>query len=217
MRNKAVLVFLATALAIVLPALCAIAATTHLALHQQVNKWHPVWADQAMPWITEGANGWVPAALAIGMLWHSWRAFLMVGLSTLLGSVAVQSLKHFIFPNVDRPSAFLTEMPGLHLVAGMDLHHSFSFPSGHSATAFGMCFAMAVVCGKRGAAVWLALLAGLLAYSRVYLSQHFTEDAVAGAALGTLIGWLVYRWLYFGERAQRSALDRSPFRRYSAE
>jgi membrane-associated phospholipid phosphatase len=217
MRNKAVLPFLAMAVVLALPALWAVAVSTHLALHQQIHQWHPAWADQAMPWITEGANGWVPAVLAIALLWHSWRAFLMMGLSTLLGSLAVQSLKHFIFSHVDRPVAFLAEMPGLHLVPGVELHSSFSFPSGHSTTAFGMCFALAVVWGKRGPAVGLAIIAAILAFSRVYLSQHFTEDAVAGAALGTFIGWLVYRRLYHGPLSLHTGLDRSPVRRYSSE
>ena len=217
MRNKAVLFFLATAMVIALPALWAIAATSHLALHQIVNQWHTAWADQAMPWITEAANGWVPVVLTIALLWHSWRAFLMMGLSTALGSLVLQSLKHFVFPGVDRPAAFLAQMPGLHLVPGVDLHHSFSFPSGHSTAAFGMCFALAVIWGKRGPAVALAVLAGILSYSRVYLSQHFTEDAVAGAALGTFVAWLVYRRLYHGPLSLRPGLDRSPVRRYSGE
>ena len=59
----------------------------------------------------------------------------------------------------------------------------------------------------------LALLAAGLGLSRIYLSQHFTEDVVAGATIGTLTAYLVYRWLYVSPFASRSWLDRSPFRR----
>ena len=217
MQNKAVPAFLITALAIALPPLWAVAATDHLALHAQVNMWHSPWADAAMPYITLLADGWVPVILSIVLLWRSWRAFLMMGLSTGLGSMAVQSLKHFVFSTMNRPSAFLDQLPGLHLVPGVELHHSYSFPSGHSTAAFGLCFALAVVFGKRAPAVLLALFAALLAFSRVYLSQHFTEDAVAGAALGTMIAYFVYRRLYHAEWKDLKVLDRSPFRRYSTE
>ena len=55
----------------------------------------------------------------------------------------------------------------------------------------------------------LALLAGLLAFTRVYLSQHFTEDALCGACIGTITAWAAYRWLYISRFSSRSWLNRS--------
>lgn len=217
MRNKAVPVFLICTVVLILPVLWVIATTGRLDLHMRVNGWHATWADRLMPAFTELANGWMPAALALLLLRRSWRAFLMMGLSTGLGSLAVQSLKHGLFADVDRPSAFIARMPGLHLVPDVDLHRYFSFPSGHSTAAFGLCFALAVVIERRSVALLLAIVAAMLAFSRVYLSQHFTEDAVAGAIVGTGIAYGVYRWLYHGRVGARTSLDRSPFKRYSAE
>lgn len=212
-KDPAVAAFLATAALLALGPVWAVATHAKLPLHQAVNAWHGPWADRLMPWVTEGANGWVPVVLALALLWRSWRCFLMMGMATAFGALAVQALKQLAFPDMDRPSAFLGQMPALHVVAGVDLHRHFTFPSGHSTAAFGLCFALAVVAGRRLWAVALAVLAAVLAFSRVYLSQHFTQDALAGAALGTAIAFAVYRWLWHGKPAANLALDRSPFKR----
>lgn len=56
-----------------------------------------------------------------------------------------------------------------------------SFPSGHAASAF-MCAAV-LARGSRTAPAWFTL-AGLIAFSRVYVRLHHPSDVVAGAALG---------------------------------
>lgn len=56
------------------------------------------------------------------------------------------------------------------------------------------------------------MLAAVLAYSKVYLSQHFTEDALAGAFLGWLSGVGIYFLVFKGSFGARNSLDRSPFR-----
>ena len=66
-----------------------------------------------------------------------------------------------------------------------------SFPSGHAMTAF----ATAVVVGALHPRLrWPALaVAALVALSRVYLGVHFALDILAGAAIGTAIGFAVVR------------------------
>ncbi|WP_458368101.1 phosphatase PAP2 family protein [Frankia nepalensis] len=61
-------------------------------------------------------------------------------------------------------------------------HSTFSFPSGHSASA--AAFATAVALDAPGAAVPVGALASLVAFSRVYVGVHYPSDVVAGAALG---------------------------------
>ncbi|MDT3438016.1 MULTISPECIES: bifunctional phosphatase PAP2/diacylglycerol kinase family protein [unclassified Pseudofrankia] len=61
-------------------------------------------------------------------------------------------------------------------------HLSFSFPSGHSASA--AAFATAVALDAPKVAAPVGALAGLVAFSRVYIGVHYPSDVVAGAALG---------------------------------
>ncbi|MBK7247727.1 MAG: phosphatase PAP2 family protein [Flavobacteriales bacterium] len=211
MRERSIWTFTACAVLLAIPGLIGVLRLDHLALHMAVNRFHAPWADVLFPYLTEMANGWVPTALAVLLLWKSWRSFLMVGLSAGLSAIVVQSLKHLLFADIDRPGMFLDRMPGLHIVAGMDLYHHFSFPSGHSTAAFSMCAALAVVIGRSKPAALLAVLAALLAFTRVYLSQHFTEDALAGAFVGTVVAVGVYFLLYRTAWGKRTTLDRAPF------
>lgn len=211
MREKSLRAFLLVALLLAVPALVASWRLDRFALHLALNAFHSPAGDAVFPVLTEVANGWVPAALAVLLLWKSWRAFLMMGLSTGLSAIVAQFLKRVVFEGHDRPAKFLEQMTDLQLVEGFDLHQHFSFPSGHSTAAFSMCLALAVVIGKRGPAVLLALLAALLAYSRVYLSQHFTEDILAGALVGSAVAVAMYMALYRGSWGRSPALDRSPF------
>lgn len=84
----------------------------------------------------------------------------------------------------------------IHLVEGVTMHHWKSFPSGHTMTAFAFaCFCLFVLKNNKMAIVSL-FLAMLVAYSRMYLFQHFPRDVVAGSifAVGTtLIIFIIYK------------------------
>ncbi|SQD94568.1 Phosphoesterase PA-phosphatase related [Parafrankia sp. Ea1.12] len=65
---------------------------------------------------------------------------------------------------------------------------TFSFPSGHSASA--AAFATGVALDAPAAAVPVVALASAVAFSRVYVGAHYPGDVVAGAALGIGAGLL---------------------------
>jgi len=66
---------------------------------------------------------------------------------------------------------------------------SYSFPSGHAATAVAGAMAAARVVPAASWAFWG--LATLMAYSRVYLGVHYPSDLVGGALVGVACAWLV--------------------------
>jgi undecaprenyl-diphosphatase len=70
----------------------------------------------------------------------------------------------------------------------------FSFPSGHSITAF----AFAAAAGAMIPALAPALLfcAVSVAMSRILLGMHFLSDVMAGALIGAAIGWSVAALLF---------------------
>lgn len=202
----------------VLFALGLLGLMTHdkLALHRQMNAWHTPWLDAFFARFTHLADGLVPTGLALLLLLKDLRSFLMMGLSCGVSALIAQGLKQGPFAHMHRPSMFRDRLAGLHWVEGIDLHAHNSFPSGHSTAAFAMCFALAVVIGRPAWGAALALLAGLLAYSRIYLSQHFLQDAVLGSLIGTataaFFGWLLWR----GPWSRRGWVLKRPFARAAA-
>lgn len=69
-----------------------------------------------------------------------------------------------------------------------------SFPSGHATTAFSVTIVLTTLYPK-----WriLFLFAGtLIAFSRIFLTQHYISDVLAGSLLGTASSILLYN-LYF--------------------
>lgn len=209
MRDRSVQNFLSVVLVMALPVLIAALLNGHLELHAAINRCTSPALDPLFKYGTHLADGLIPTAFGLVFLFVRWRWFLLVAASVLGSSIVAQLLKHTLFADVDRPSMFLAGMPDLRLVPGVEMLHHNSFPSGHSTCAFSMCFAAAVLIGRPVPAVLLALLAGLLAFTRVYLSQHFTEDVLCGAMIGTCTAWLAYRWLYTSTFAKKQWLDRS--------
>ncbi|HTH96237.1 MAG TPA: phosphatase PAP2 family protein [Stellaceae bacterium] len=59
-----------------------------------------------------------------------------------------------------------------------------SFPSGHSATVASMAMGLALLWPRHVVAYWM--LAGLVIYSRVALTQHYVSDVIAGTWLGVV-------------------------------
>lgn len=185
-----------------------------LEMHASMNGFHTPALDAFFKHFTHLADGLVPTVLSFVLLFlGGWRAFLMLGLSCGLSALAAQSLKHGPYSHLDRPSMFREHLAGMPWVEGIDLHSHFSFPSGHATAAFSMCLSLAIILGRARYALPLAVLAMLLGYARIYLSQHFLQDVVVGSLLGVMFGSLVYFILYRSDWSKAAWLDRRPFRR----
>jgi len=170
-------------------ALVAAALTTQGELHLSLNSFHFPAADYFFRYLTWLGNGWAALILVLVLSMIKIRHAILMYASFTISGIIAQLLKHLVFPGALRPVEYLGGHD-LYLVQGVKMLHSYSFPSGHATTAFAVFFVLAHLLPSRWGKMLCALAAILIAYSRVYLSQHFTRDILAGSIIGIIIGIL---------------------------
>jgi membrane-associated phospholipid phosphatase len=156
------------------------------------NHLHNPYTDVFFKYLTHIGDGLFAAMVVLCLLWVRFASFLIGLLSFALTGGVVQLLKRVVFPDAFRPLKHMGDNIGLHLVEGVSVHRDYSFPSGHSATAF-MAFCLLALCvkNKYWGGVFL-LFAIITSLSRPYLVQHFFEDTYAGALIGVGITTLIW-------------------------
>ena len=87
---------------------------------------------------------------------------------------------------VDRPRPFERIPEADPLIGGIIGN---SFPSGHAATSAAGALVLSLVAPR--AAPYFALLAGAIAFSRIYVGVHYPLDVLAGALLGFAVAGAV--------------------------
>lgn len=159
-----------------------------------LNSSHCSVCDLIFPLITEGGNGYVISGLSLLIIIlerkHLNKRFLTLLTSFLIGSLIVVICKNVIWPEAPRPVEVLGREL-LQVVDGVALHSWKSFPSGHTATAFSLLFALATPYSKKFQ-IGIAIVSLLIGYSRIYLNQHFGLDVAVGATIGIASGYLAY-------------------------
>ncbi len=142
---------------------------------------------------THLGDGVFVGVLFIGLLVWKWRLamiFLALGLAQLLFS---QGLKRLVFRDIPRPTRYFDGITDLQLIEGVQHHGSFSFPSGHTITAFAIATFFAIIFRKnKGLSTAILASAILVGVSRIYLLQHFLRDVLAGSLIGVVIAIGVY-------------------------
>ena len=164
---------------------------------------------------------WFPYVVCVLLLLFSRVGDGLFATSCMIGSaLTTQLFKHLI--NAPRPLTWFAEnMPDIQLplVEGVNMHHWFSFPSGHTTSFFALTFVVCIIITGEMYSIrtshtshtshtsrtfrmygfllifvqaGLFFLATLGAYSRIYLSQHFAADVFAGIIIGIGITALMY-------------------------
>jgi membrane-associated phospholipid phosphatase len=156
--------------------------------------------------ITFFGNGIFVIFLCIIYLFYSFRNSILLFATFAISGIFVQIIKRFVLPGMPRPNIYFKDIYNLHLIKGVEILHSFSFPSGHSATAFALFLCLSLITRKKILQLLYFILACLIAYSRIYLSQHFLMDAVAGSLIGVFTVLLYY---YFNQRIKGEWMNKS--------
>lgn len=162
-----------------------------LHFHLLINSYHNSFFDVFFKYATYLGDGIMfPIVIAFLLLFKKKyaTAFIISGILTLIISYV---LKNWVFIDCARPYEIFGDK--LHVIEGVKMRRWHSFPSGHTTAAFSL-FMLAVFYVKKriGQMTFftIAIIAGL---SRIYLSQHFLQDVIGGAILGTGIALISYQ------------------------
>jgi undecaprenyl-diphosphatase len=156
----------------------------------RLNRWQaPYWIRHWMVLASRGGDGWLWSAVGLILLLFGGSGR-FDALEAGLVSVGAGQLTFFILKRIigrERPCA--TEPHCWSILLPPD---RFSFPSGHTITAFAIAFSLGLY--------YPALLVGLIfcalsvAASRVILGLHYLSDVLVGILIGTAIGVAVFEW-----------------------
>lgn len=72
---------------------------------------------------------------------------------------------------------------------------SYSMPSGHTQSASTVFFGLYQFFKKRYLLILAIVITSLVALSRMYIGVHYLTDVLAGAAIGIVITYYMYKWL----------------------
>jgi undecaprenyl-diphosphatase len=154
--------------------------------------WRHPELDPFFRFLTSPGTAAIPAALLLIGALHlrgrrGWIGALVLALTI---TVADQTSAKILKPAFHRarPSVALADAAPLFGRKGSD-----SFPSVHATNSFAAALVLDAV--FPGGRVAFFLVAGLVSYSRVYVGDHWPSDVLAGAILGSCVGWFG-RWGY---------------------
>jgi undecaprenyl-diphosphatase len=159
----------------------------HSVMHRANNWVAPRWVRWYVLGATRGGDGWLwyTVGLAVFLFGGEDRvaALAATGLSSVLSILLFIWLKRFTGrrrPCQIEPHCWATLLPP----------DQFSFPSGHTMTAFAVAVPLSLFYPTF--AIGLLFCALSVAMSRILLGMHFLSDVIAGALIGTGLGYLGY-------------------------
>ena len=122
--------------------------------------------------------------IAIGIILIIFKKTRKTGILLLISLLISHLLNNFVLKIlIDRPRPYEV-IPNVRMLIGKV--EETSFPSGHSAIAFGSAFV--IFLREKGWLRWTALvMAILMALSRLYVGVHYPTDVLAGSIVGMLI------------------------------
>ena len=157
-------------------------------LMRRANNWEaPRWVRMYAIGATRCGDGWLWCAIGLAILFFGgeerFAALGAAGLAAALSVLLFLLLKRFTGrrrPCELEPHCWATLLPPDH----------FSFPSGHTMTAFAVALAFSLTYPVLTAALLFCALS--IAMSRILLGMHFLSDVIAAALIGSALGYVSY-------------------------
>ena len=150
---------------------------------------HMAWLDPVISFYTKlGDAGLLWIALSLAMLFHKpTRKAGALALGAMILGLIVTNLT--IKPLISRPRPWL-DWPIVPLVTEKDPN---SFPSGHTCAAFAAAMVWVRTLPQKRDRVIAAVMAVLMGLSRLYVGVHYPSDVLAGAVIGALCAWVIWK------------------------
>lgn len=199
-----------------LGACLAIALTDKLHLHVFFNGLLQPWLNTFFKYITNLGDGLFVVCAGGLLLIFNVRKGLTTLLAYGISAGFTQGIKYAFFGDIDRPElVFEQNHMHINLVEGVDMNIHNSFPSGHATAAFALCFCLSFLSEKPVYKAFFFVAALVVAFSRVYLSQHFLEDITAGSFIAVFFSFIVCWFFYYSKMAGRfNKLDKPLYRMF---
>lgn len=172
-----------------------------------VNGWNTPFLDQLFWWISQRIT-WVP--LYVFILVVAWRTlekktFVWMVVLTVLSVALADLLSVHAFKNVFqryRPSHHtdLTDVLHFYTKPNGELYKGgmYGFVSSHAANFFAL--AMSLTLFLKSKIKWIGslmfVIAGIVAFSRLYQGVHYLTDLLVGSLLGCVIACGLYSFVY---------------------
>jgi membrane-associated phospholipid phosphatase len=158
-----------------------------------VNGIHTDFLDTVQPYVTYIGDGIFVIFLSAIITLYNYRAAFLLVTSYAVTALVAQVLKYSF--DMPRPKAYFADQASkIHFVKGLYVLTVHSFPSGHTVTAFSAGVVITYLVKNKLWGLVSLLVAVMVGYSRMYLSQHFFEDVLVGSVVGVLVTfmWLTY-------------------------
>ena len=168
-----------------------------------INTYHNQLLDRFFTYYTNVGDGLFSIGIFVILLWKrkplpGWE----IVIAFLLSGLVAQLVKHFF--QMPRPKTYFAVGGYPHFIDGVTLSGYASFPSGHTATAFATALLLSIFTKNKKYSLLFVLAAWLVAFSRIYLGQHFLQDVFVGALIGIVCSLTVYLVFdahpYWGEK-----------------
>lgn len=163
-----------------------------------INGTHSYLTDCIM-WLFSGSIIWLPIivlflfTLVYKKRWTEWLPlFISIAILFLLCDQVSSGLIKPAFMRL-RPTHYPGIMEHVRTLYGYS-GGKYGFVSGHACNAFGFSVFTILLFRNKIYTITIVLWAFLIAYSRVYLGVHFISDISAGAVIGIVIGFGVFRF-----------------------
>lgn len=164
-----------------------------IAIHLYINSYHNPVADFIFRTWTNFGLGIMIVPVALILAFIRFRYMLISVMGFLLTVIINDSLKSIF--HASRPMAVFNQLhQSIYLVPNVEMYSANSFPSGHSATGFCMFCLLALYTKNNFLKTIYFIIALLIAYSRMYLSEHFLRDVYVGSIIGVTCALVTYNW-----------------------